>query len=163
MEGVIDSVIGEQPRKKFALFCLLSMIWEVMFELLIFPATRFQPVSVWYSACTCYKLPLLSVLRAGIEMDWKREETSVVSCPHCVMCFFSQSLLLSHLVIAHSKVPCLHCGEVFNSRQSLSYHLDKRHRQREELRCHICGKAFTRMWSKKKHIEVVHQGLFAMN
>ncbi|KAL8579085.1 hypothetical protein ACOMHN_036024 [Nucella lapillus] len=79
------------------------------------------------------------------------------SCRLCWSHFESSSQLLHHIAKVHSKVGCPHCGEIFNSRQSLCYHQDKRHRRREELRCNVCGKMFTRMWTKKKHMESVHQ------
>ena len=104
----------------------------------------------------------LSILRfSGLGMKWSLEEASIMTCPLCWTPFVSHSLLLSHLLNVHNKVSCTHCGEVFNSRQSLSYHHDKKHRQREELKCTICGKAFTRMWSKKKHMETIHQAFAA--
>ncbi|XP_076460715.1 uncharacterized protein LOC143293577 isoform X10 [Babylonia areolata] len=104
----------------------------------------------------------------GLPLEWRRrfgeEEgcrgSPVWACSVCGAPFLSLSQLLPHVSSVHGKVGCPLCGEVFNSRQSLCYHQDKRHRRREELRCSICGKMFTRMWTKKKHMETVHHDFF---
>jgi hypothetical protein len=64
--------------------------------------------------------------------------------------------LVQHVAAVHNKVLCQHCGEVLNSRQALYYHMDKRHRRREQLKCAICNKMFTRIWTKKNHMQYVH-------
>lgn len=92
-------------------------------------------------------------------LGWEVEGMSMAWCQVCQVCGLqvgSLGELQQHVACDHGKVLCSHCGLVLNSRQALYYHRDKHHRQRDQLRCGICHKVFTRISTRKSHMQFVH-------